>query len=204
MITTTAQLITPEILANAYNYSEYSDLMSTLTKEKKTSGSKQSDSLIGYTKLNYLRMKRIYKTTVIDDVLTDRAQSIDKPVIWLVLVESWCGDVAQNLPVLARVAELSEHIDLRIILRDENPDIMNAFLTNGGRAIPKLVILDAHTLEEMGTWGPRPAPFQKMAMDQKANPIMTYAEFSELVQRKYLDDRTETIQKELTELLRKL
>lgn len=64
----------------------------------------------------------------------------DGPRKLLAIVEAWCGDVYRELPTAVRIAE-EAGMDLRIFLRDENPDIMDEFVSNDGksRAIPVFV-----------------------------------------------------------------
>jgi hypothetical protein len=77
----------------------------------------------------------------------------------LVIVEDWCGDGVNTLPVLARLAELAPNVDLRVVRRDESPDLVDAHLTNGSRPIPIVLVLDEDHVER-GAWGPRPAALQ--------------------------------------------
>src|SRR5690606_21925767 len=81
---------------------------------------------------------------------------LKKEYIWLVLSEGWCGDAAQILPILNKMAIITTNIELKIVFRDENEELMNMFLTNGGKSIPKLIILDRDTLNVYNSWGPRP------------------------------------------------
>lgn len=115
------------------------------------------DSMLSYAQLNETRLKRLDKTTKISDDNVLKMEQLSRKHIWLVITESWCGDAAQNLPIMNKLALLSESIDLRLVFRDQNLELMDAFLTNGGRAIPKLLVLDAETKEVVGEWGPRPA-----------------------------------------------
>src|SRR5271165_6395960 len=66
------------------------------------------------------------------------------PAKILALAEAWCGDVYRELPTMARIAEATG-MDLRVFPRDENPDIMDEFLSNNGksRAIPVFVFYTA-------------------------------------------------------------
>lgn len=194
--------ITDTVLKNAFDYPQYRHLMDQLVAEEKTTGTNQSEDMVAYTKQNLHRIKRVEKTVKINDELTTALQAIQTPWTWLVLVEAWCGDVPANVPVIAKMAEISPNISLKLILRDENLDIMDAFLTNGySRAIPKMICLHSDTLEVIGTWGPRPAPAQKMVMDNKDNPVEPYAEFVKKVQLWYAKDKGKTIQAEFLELV---
>jgi Thioredoxin len=66
------------------------------------------------------------------------------PAKILAIAEAWCGDVYRELPSIAKIAE-STGMELRVFLRDENPDIMDEFLSNEGksRAIPVFVFYSA-------------------------------------------------------------
>ena len=75
-------------------------------------------------------------------------------VRWIVITESWCGDAAQSVPVIAHLAELNSNIQCDIVLRDENPELIDAFLTNGGRSIPKVLFINPDG-EIVQVWGPR-------------------------------------------------
>lgn len=115
------------------------------------------DTMLPYATLNETRLKRLDKTTQIGEQSVLKMQELKKSYIWLVITESWCGDAAQCLPILNKLAELSDLIDMRLVFRDQNLELMDLFLTNGGRAIPKLLVLDPETKEVLNHWGPRPA-----------------------------------------------
>ncbi|MDG1262959.1 MAG: thioredoxin family protein [Flavobacteriales bacterium] len=189
-------------MPGSMTYDEYFTLMNTLVDEGKTTGENQNEAFVKYTFLNRHRMNRLNKTVKLREDLQQAVSSIDEPMTWLVLSEAWCGDAAQNLPVINQVAQLNEHISLRVILRDENLSIMDELLTNGGRSIPKLVALNAEN-EVVFQWGPRPAPVQEMVNAYKAmpEPKKPYSEFTEEVQKWYAVDKTATMQAEFLELL---
>jgi len=197
-------IINQKIIDTSISFEEYYSLSEKLVNEGKTSGADQSEILIDFTKLNFQRLKRNVKTNVLKEGLTDIVNKIDRRQTWLILVECWCGDVAQNLPVINKMVELNPLIDLKIILRDENLPIIDAYLTNGGRSIPKLVILDEQ-LNEITTWGPRPAYMQQMVMDymQKENKE-PFTEFAVKVHKWYAKNKTEDIQQEFIALLGKI
>src|SRR5690625_297581 len=193
---TTEQLITPEIIAESMDYNGYRTMIDALLAEGKTTGSNHSEAMIEYTKMNVHRMNRLDKQAQLTNLLLDALKEVDEDWIWLVLTEAWCGDAAQNIPVIARMAEQSSHIDLKFILRDQHPGIMDQYLTNGGRSIPKLVCLDAETLEEIGTWGPRPEEAQQKAMNWKNDPDITSKEWAQRLHKWYADNRTEDLRSE--------
>ena len=195
-------IITPVHLAKALSYAQYRSLIDTLVAEGRTTGLIQKPVLVEYTTLNVVRMNRLDKTTVLQADLQAALDALQRPLLWLVLTEAWCPDSAHCAPVLAKIEEHSLNISLKLLLRDENDDLMNHFLTNGSRSIPKLVCLDAETGEELGTWGPRPAELQQMVMEHKRDPKgVSHDEFMAEVQRWYAKDKTLSLQRELTQLL---
>lgn len=142
-------------LQKSFTYSEYRKLVTYLLNEGKSTSSTQSEELLNYSKLNDSRMKRLDKTFYLDDETTDALKKLDVDYMWLIITEGWCGDASQIVPIINTVAETAS-IELKIVLRDENEALMNHFLTNGGKAIPKLIMLQKDTLEVLNTWGPRP------------------------------------------------
>lgn len=196
------QLITREVVDSGMSYDSYIQLINKLVSEGRTTGPKQSEGLVNYTKLNAQRMHRVDKTVEIGDELKAVLSNIKKPQVWLVLTEGWCGDAAVNVPVLSKMADASDKITLKLILRDENLPIMDAYLTNGGRAIPKMIALDAETREELFTWGPRPAPAQQMMTDFKADAKgRTKDDVLKEMQVWYAKDKGQTLQKEIAALV---
>jgi hypothetical protein len=174
-------------------------MLDELMVEKKTTGPDQSDKMVQYARLNLQRMNRIEKTTVIAPALESKIRQISQPQHWLVITEGWCGDAAQNMPVIAQAAALNPQIDLRLILRDEHPHVMDQYLYNGTRSIPRLVVFD-QAMNERAIWGPRPQPAQELvnAGKQQGLPHDTWAE---QVHAWYGKDRSLTLQRELTKML---
>ncbi len=195
-----ADLFQSGIERTIYSYSDYMLLMELVVMEQRTTGPKQSDDLNHYTKLNLHRMQRLNKTVVLSESLKVAINQIQFPQTWYVLTEAWCGDAAQNIPVLAAIAKLNPLIDLQLILRDENPDVMDEYLTNGGRSIPKLIAVDGE-FNEIFNWGPRPAGAQHMMEQYKINPDKPFKEFAEDIHKWYSVDKTLSVQKELLALL---
>ncbi|OJV21386.1 MAG: thioredoxin family protein [Dyadobacter sp. 50-39] len=195
-----ANLFPESVRKGAYTYSEYMHLMETVVSENGTTGPKQSESLSHYTKLNLARMHRLNKTAGIHDSLREAIDQVDIPQTWYILTEAWCGDAAQNIPTIVAASLSNPLITVKLLLRDENIQLMDAYLTNGGRSIPKLIAVD-EDFNEIFTWGPRPAGAQELLVAYKANPVKSYSEFSEDIQRWYIADKTESLQNELQELL---
>ncbi len=195
-----AYLFENGIVRNMYTYPEYMLLMEQVVAEGKTTGPQQSEELSYYTKLNLHRMQRLNKTVELTPALREAIGKIKVRQTWFILTEAWCGDAAQIIPVLATAAKANSLIEMKFLLRDENHDLMNLYLTNGGRSIPKLISVDSQ-YHELFNYGPRPAGALKLLAEYKANPEKTYKAFSEDIQRWYLADKTQSIQNELTALL---
>lgn len=188
---------------DAMTFAQYLDFTRQLVAEERTSGPNQSELFVNFTKLNLRRMDRILKTLSIHhEQLIARVESISAQKRWIVLSEPWCGDAAQNLPLIHMLAERNPNIDLKIILRDAHLDIMDEFLTNGGRGIPKLIALNEKSEVDF-TWGPRPAQAQQMVEDYKAmpEPKPDYLKFAEKVQKWYAVDKGMMFQEELANCL---
>lgn len=184
-------------------YEEYREMINSLLEEGKTTGENQSEQLVEYAKLNNQRMNRIDKKTALIEQAANVLKNIRRPQTWIVLTEGWCGDAAQNVPVIAKMAAASDKITLKLLLRDEHLDIMDAYLTNGGRSIPKLIALDDEANEELFTWGPRPAPVQEIMVDFKNNPDgRERKEVYQQIHKWYADDKSETMQKEIADLIK--
>lgn len=189
-----------EYLERSMTFAEYVKLIDDLLAEGKTTGENQSEAMTGYGKLNRQRMQRLEKTVVISDSLREKARQVSRRQIWLIITEGWCGDAAQNIPIIEKIAAESENIETRYVLRDENLELMDAYLTYNARSIPKLIALDAETLEELGTWGPRPAAAMELFFEMRGRglekPLMM-----ENLQRWYVADKNRAIQTEFENLL---
>jgi hypothetical protein len=181
-------------------YAEYIKLIDDLLLDGKTTGENQSEAMFNYGKLNRQRMHRLEKTVVLDDSVKEKAQNVGRKMIWLIITEGWCGDAAQNIPTIEKIAAESPNIETRYVLRDENLDLMDKYLTHNARSIPKLVALDAETLEEIGTWGPRPQVAMNYFFEMKKNGLEK-PQMMENIQRWYLQDKEQSLQKEFETLL---
>ena len=191
-------------LENAISYSDYLTLIDKLVAEEKTTGPKQHEDLVYYTKLNAQRTNRLNKTIKLDAELASNIQRLEEQYTWLVITESWCGDAAQILPLFQKLAEQNVKITLKLVLRDENEELMNQFLTNGGKSIPKLIILDKD-LNVKGTWGPRPVEAQTLYDSWKNDPNKPpYKEFQVELQKWYLKDKGVSTFQEIQDIVSSL
>jgi hypothetical protein len=181
-------------------FAEYTKLLDDLLDLGMTTGPKQGEEMLHYAKLNRQRMNRLEKTVVLDNAVIDAAQKVNRKMIWLVIAEGWCGDAAQNIPVIEKIAAASANIETRYVLRDENTELIDMFLTNGSRSVPKLIAVEAETLEVLGTWGARPKEAQKLYEELKVLGADKES-IMEKLQRWYNADKNQAIQSEFLELL---
>jgi len=193
-------MITKEQFESGYTYTGYRKMVDELVAAGKTSGSEQEEGKIAITALNADRMARIDKSVQLNENLVMSLKEMPCPVKWLIIVEAWCKDAAQNVPILNKMAESAPNIQLRLVLRDENPEIMDQYLTNGTRSVPKLIIMDDQ-MEEITTWGPRPKEVQDMVMENKRTGAMPMPEYLKVVQKWYAKNKGAALQKEMVEVL---
>ncbi len=115
----------------------------------------------------------------------------------LAIAEDWCGDASNTLPVLARLAERAPGLELRLIKRDQHPELMDRYLTNGSRSIPIVIALDDQ-FREIGHWGPRPSALQRWVMNElrQGRPK---TEIYPDIRKWYARDRGETTLREVLE-----
>ena len=184
------------------SYQEYRELVSEHVQNGISTGTNQTKELTQYTLLNDSRMRRLDKTTKISDSILGRLNDFRGNQTWLVLTESWCGDAAQSLPIMNKLAEITSNIDLRVVQRDENLDLMNAFLTNWGQSIPKLIVIDTATNKLIGEWGPRPSTATEMVNSYKSEHGSLSPEFKQDLQVWYNKDKGVNIVEDLTKLLK--
>ncbi len=197
---TSTQSISLHYWDQAMSYPQYRELIDQLLIAGKTTGPNQSEELTQYTRMNVQRMGRIDKQAVINAALRADLEAMKRPMRWLVLTEGWCGDAAQIVPWLQKMAESTPLLEIRYLLRDEHTELMDRFLTNGGRAIPKLIALDAQNMEVLGHWGPRPAAAQNLYMGLKAAQT-PFLEASTQLHKWYADNKGADLQSELAAAL---
>tara|TARA_R110002050_G_scaffold151445_9_gene278578 strand:- start:2443 stop:3084 length:642 start_codon:yes stop_codon:yes gene_type:complete len=199
--TLTIKDIISESLKNSMTYAEYRNLVIKLVEENSTTGNDKSEAMVNYTQLNDRRMRRWDKTGKVAEDLKTKIENFDKKVTWLVISESWCGDAAHIMPIINKAAELNDNIDYKVVIRDENEALMNQFLTNDGKAIPKLIMLDSETNEVLNTFGPRPIVATNMVKAYKEEHGVITPEFKEDLQRWYNKDKGQSIVEDLVKLL---
>ena len=187
-------------LQNSHSYTEYRIIVSKLISEGKSTGKEQSADLLHYSELNEVRMKRLEKTLKLDPEVEITLQNLKSNQTWLVISEGWCGDAAQILPIIKLMSEASENIDLKLVFRDENDALMNQFLTNGSKSIPKLLVLD-ESFNLLNHWGPRPGGAKNLIIEYKANHGIVDEAAKTALQKWYLDDKGISTMKEIVGMI---
>lgn len=195
------QKIISESVEKSFTYNEYRSLVTNLLKDGKSTGNEQSEALTHYSSLNEVRMNRLDKTLQMLPETVENLSKLPNEIIGLVITEGWCGDAAQIVPMFDKMEQASTQLKFRYVLRDENEALMNQFLTNGSKSIPKLILMDAKSLEIVGVWGPRPQGAAQLILDYKA----THGKLDETaktnLQKWYLQDKGISIQQEIMEML---
>ena len=185
-------------------YVNYRKLVDELLVAGKTTGHDHTEEMLHYTKMNVQRMKRVEKTTVLNDILLTIIEKIKHPYHFLVITEGWCGDAAQIVPVINKIISVApDKFTLRLVLRDQNIPLIEAHLTNGGRAIPVLLILNENKELILPKWGPRPMLLQSLLAEWKKE-YFDQMQIATLLHGWYAKDKTQTTQEELLGLLQKL
>lgn len=147
-----------------------------------------------YTKLNWSRNNRWMKRFEVSAELKEKINAIAQPQTWILITEPWCGDAAHSVPQIAKIAELNPQITLDIQLRDTEPFLIDQYLTNGGKSIPKLIVRDAAG-KDIFVWGPRPDALQDLFFKLKEEG-KEFEEIKEFIQKWYNDDKGDELQKE--------
>ncbi len=188
----------------AITYSQYRTLVDDLLKEGKITGDDHSNDMVQYSKMNVQRMNRLDKTVNLSDDLIATVSALKTSYKLLVITEGWCGDAAQIVPIINKIVAIAPNkLALRFVLRDQNLPLIDTHLTNGGRAIPVLLILDEQGNLVLPKWGPRPAVLQSLMMQWKQEGVVM-PELAEQLHTWYAKDKTATTQGELSNLFKQL
>jgi len=186
------------------DYITYREMVDRLLAEGKTTGPDNTEAMLHYSKMNVQRMSRVDKTANLTDELVSTIHGLKGNYKLLVITEGWCGDAAQIIPVFNKIAMASAgKLELKFVLRDQNLSLIDAHLTNGGRAIPVLLVLDETGNEVLLSWAPRPQILQHLLKEWKQETSeMTV--IAEKLHGWYAKDKTQTTQSEMNELFKKL
>lgn len=198
---TITQTITQELLDEALDYTAYNQLIAKRYEQGRTTNDDNRPNMLEYTKLNIHRTSRWDKKAKIEEQLIEKLQNLPIRMTWLVITEGWCGDSSQIIPFLNKMAECSPKIDLKMILRDQHPEVMDEFLTNGSRSVPKLIALHSETLDILGSWGPRPEEAQQTYLAERADPEIANKTATENLHIWYARNKGKAVQQEFMEYI---
>lgn len=190
-------------LSQAVDYATYRQDIRELLAGVQYAEGVNADPLIHYTLLNETRMDRLEKTIKIDEKPIGQLNALSEKYTWLVISEGWCGDAAQILPVLFKMAESTPKIEMKIVFRDRDEALMDLFLTHGARSIPKVIVLDAQN-RVVADWGPRPEGAVELIARHKAAKGLIDDEAKSELQLWYLHDKGRSTVNELVALMQRI
>jgi len=167
-----------QILASPEDYEPYGDA-----------------AYLDYTKLNWSRTNRWLKRFEPNDAIKSLITSITEHQHWIVITEPWCGDAAHSVAQLYQIVKNNPNIDFEIQLRDSEPFLIEDYLTDGSKSIPKLIIRNDVGHDKV-IWGPRPKKLQDLFFQMK-DEEKSFEEIKEVTQKWYNEDKGEELQKEL-------
>lgn len=187
---------------NTVDWSAYLNTFDAILKNENPPIPYDNPAYFEYLKLNRSRQKRWLKTGVIQEELKKVVAEIKAKQTWYVITEPWCGDAAHSVPFIKMAADLNPVISLKIVWRDTPPFMIDDYLTNGGKSVPKLVIRDQNE-SDLTQWGPRPEECQNIYLNLKEQNA-SFDEMKITLQAWYNKDKGQSLQKELVELIRKI
>ena len=188
--------ILEKALKKSISYEEYISLLSKAVSHGNEGLSTHEIKMLGYTSLNLKRMAKWDKIVKIQDSVRVNVQAISQKEQWLIITEGWCGDAAHILPLIEQMAQLNPLITTHYVLRDEHPDLMDQFLTKGGRSIPIILRLNTDTLDLIDRYGPRPKERQERFYLLRNRPDFSYSDWTIESQKWYAKDKGQTVQRE--------
>ena len=188
-----------EIMQNTTDWEGYLNAFNTILTAETPLQPYDNPAYLDYVKLNNSRQKRWLKTGQLAADLIDKIKRIDQPQTWYIITEPWCGDAAHSIPFLKLMSEQNPLITVKMVWRDTPPLMIENYLTNGGKSVPKLIVRDAEE-NDLYTWGPRPAPCQEIYLEMKERNA-PFEEQKVVLQNWYNNDKGATLQKEFIELI---
>jgi hypothetical protein len=179
-------------------YIEYFRSIEDLVSSQTTSGHDITTERVEFTKLNLHRMKRLN-----DAKFENTSILLKTPIAAAIITEAWCGDSAQNIPWLEHFFNnCNPKITSKYFYRDEHPELMNQFLTNGSRSIPKCIFYNKQSGEVLGTWGPRPEEIKNwLAQLRSDNPDMPKHDWEIELHKYYTKNNGVAITSDLNEVI---
>ncbi|MES2457966.1 MAG: thioredoxin family protein [Bacteroidota bacterium] len=184
------------------NFSEYQHYFQSIIDNPNPAAPYDNPAYFDYAKLNWSRMNRWLKVGDLSDEIKTTLSKVETLQHWTVITEPWCGDAAHIVPFFQLITLWNPLIKIDYQLRDTEPFLINDYLTNGGKAIPKLIIRDEPG-KDLATWGPRPAECQLLYARLTAEKADFETVKTEL-QKWYNHDKGKLILEELNAILNSL
>lgn len=176
-------------------YQEYQHLCEEIVASIDPQPPYNNPVYLHYAKLNVSRMKRWWKQLVLNETLVETLKRFSSAQHWIIIAEPWCGDAAPAIPFLIKLCEINPLFTYDIQLRDQEPFLINQYLTNGSKSIPKLIVRD-NAGNDLFTWGPRPAAAQ-ILVDELAKANADLDTKATQLQNWYNQDKGQSMQEEL-------
>jgi hypothetical protein len=177
------------------DFQQYQDYFQDILANPNAPAPYNNIDYLDYTKLNWARQQRWLKIGVVNPILAEAVAAISSPQQWIVITEPWCGDASHTVPFIHKLSMLNEMIEVTYQLRDTEPFLIEQYLTNGGKSIPKLIIRD-EAGNDLVNWGPRPVACQAIYSQLVAEK----ADFGTVkieLQKWYNQDKGASFQREL-------
>lgn len=185
-----------EYLKHSMDYDSYKKIFSLKVHPPIGDMTEKEKEMFAYYELNLARSTRVEKVYQPSEQALLTLQTMESKQTWIVITEGWCGDSAQSLPIIAALAQASEgKIELRIVSRDEHPEILEQYRTNGKMSIPKLIAFDIHGKEEWN-WGPRPIKAQDLFDELQTRNVEKHEMYKKL-HGFYASDKCQCIETEI-------
>ena len=178
---------------------DYLEYFESILKEPTKYPLYADEEYLHYTKMNWSRTSRWMKRFEPQHDMKNFVDAITQKQTWIIITEPWCGDAAHSVPQIFKLIQGNANITLDIQLRDDAPFLIENYLTDGGKSIPKLIIRDDKG-EDIAVWGPRPAKLQDLFLSWKAED-KPFEVIKEMMQKWYNEDKGIEIQAELKALL---
>jgi len=168
------------------NYNKYlqKGIFYTTYLEKVKNDILEKKPLFEYSELNIKRMERLNKTFHLTEDQAKKLNSLDNNFSILIISEGWCGDASQILPIINAIAN-ELRVEMRIVFRDENEELMEQYLTNSSKSIPIIIIVDTNANKEIAHWGPRPMAGKELLRKHKESKEQYDADVFHIELQKY-------------------
>lgn len=184
---------------NILSWKEYLNKFEEILNQEKSETPYDNPDFLEYSKLNYSRLRRWLKKGELKAELRSLNKKIDQKQTWYLITEPWCGDAAHSAPFIFLMSEENPNITFKVVLRDTPPFMIDNYLTDGGKSVPKLVIRDKDE-NDILVWGPRPKACHDLYQGLK-NEGADLHDIKIKLQKWYNKDKGESIQNEFLKML---